>query len=204
MYFLYLSNLTSIHVISCREPNQLYILSLYLQSTMTDGRTTEEADVVATEGGGATRGTAEEEGDTEEEAVVTEGEEEEEEGDIEAEVREVGVATEGGGATRNTTEEEGDTEEEEGEDIEAEVNTLLYSICLRERNYIIVSGNMFIPLNVESRSQSCDVRGLSIKFVDSANKTHIMYHRLMKFCINKYQLSSTTHTQYDSLFLNID
>ena len=48
------------------------------------------------------------------------------------------------------------------------------------------------------------VRGLSVKFVDIANKTHIVYHRLMKFCINKYQLSDTMKTQYDSLFLNID
>ena len=48
------------------------------------------------------------------------------------------------------------------------------------------------------------VRGLSVKFVDTANKTRIMYHRRMKCCINKYQLSDTMHTQYNSVFLNID
>ena len=48
------------------------------------------------------------------------------------------------------------------------------------------------------------VRGLSVKFVDTANKSRIVYHRLMKFCINKYQLSGTMKTQYVSLFLNID
>ena len=32
----------------------------------------------------------------------------------------------------------------------------------------------------------------------------IVYHRLMKFCINEFQLSGTMKTQYDSLFLNID
>ena len=48
------------------------------------------------------------------------------------------------------------------------------------------------------------VRGLSVKFVDTANKTRTVYHRLMKFCINKYQLSGTIKTQYDSLFLTID
>ena len=35
-------------------------------------------------------------------------------------------------------------------------------------------------------------------------KTRIGYHRLMKFCINKYQLSGTLHTQYDGMFLKID
>ena len=48
------------------------------------------------------------------------------------------------------------------------------------------------------------IRGLSVKFVDTANKTRIVYHRLMKFCINKNQLSGTMKTQYDSFFLNID
>ena len=48
------------------------------------------------------------------------------------------------------------------------------------------------------------VRGLSVKFVDTANKTRIKYQRRMKFCINKYQLSGTMHTQYDSMFLHID
>ena len=48
------------------------------------------------------------------------------------------------------------------------------------------------------------VRGLSGKFADIANKTLIVYHRLRKFCMNKYQLSGTVHTQYDWMFLNID
>ena len=38
------------------------------------------------------------------------------------------------------------------------------------------------------------IRGLSVKFVDTANKTRIKYQRRMKFCINKYQLSGTMHT----------
>ena len=38
------------------------------------------------------------------------------------------------------------------------------------------------------------VRGLSGKFADTTNKTRNMYPRLKKFCINKYQLSSTTYT----------
>ena len=48
------------------------------------------------------------------------------------------------------------------------------------------------------------IRGLSVKFVDTANKTRIKYQRRMKFCINKYQLSGTMHTQYDSMILHID
>ena len=48
------------------------------------------------------------------------------------------------------------------------------------------------------------IRGLSVKFVDTANKTRIKYQRRMKFRINKYQLSGTMHTQYDSMFLHID
>ena len=48
------------------------------------------------------------------------------------------------------------------------------------------------------------IRGLSVKFVDTANKTRFVYHRLMKFCMNKNHLSGTMKTQYDSLFLNID
>ena len=39
-----------------------------------------------------------------------------------------------------------------------------------------------------------NVRGLSGKFADTANKTGNMYPRLKKFCINKYQLSSTNYT----------
>ena len=42
-----------------------------------------------------------------------------------------------------------------------------------------------------------DVRGLSGKFAETANKTRIVYHRLLKFCIHKYQISGTVHTQYD-------
>ena len=48
------------------------------------------------------------------------------------------------------------------------------------------------------------IRGLSVKFVDTANKTLIKYQRLIKVCINKYQLSGTMHKQYDSMFVNID
>ena len=57
--------------------------------------------------------------------------------------------------------------------------------------------------NLVIRSKS-EIRGLSGKFADTANKTRIVYHRLLKFCINKYQLSNTVHTQYDRMFLNID
>ena len=39
-----------------------------------------------------------------------------------------------------------------------------------------------------------DIRGLSVKFADTANKSRNMYPRLKKFCINKYQLSSTNYT----------
>ena len=49
-----------------------------------------------------------------------------------------------------------------------------------------------------------NVRGLSGKFADTANKTRIVYHRLLKICINNYQLSCTVQTQYDRMFLNID
>ena len=49
-----------------------------------------------------------------------------------------------------------------------------------------------------------NIRGLSGKFADTANKTCIVNHRLLKFCINKYQLSGTMDTQYDRMFLNID
>ena len=35
----------------------------------------------------------------------------------------------------------------------------------------------------------CNIRGLSGKFADIANKTRNMYHRLKKFCINKYEVS---------------
>ena len=38
------------------------------------------------------------------------------------------------------------------------------------------------------------VRGLSRKFADTANKTSNMYPTLKKFCIKKYQLSSTNYT----------
>ena len=41
------------------------------------------------------------------------------------------------------------------------------------------------------------VRGLSGKFADIANKRHIVYNRLMKVYINKYQLSGAMHIQYD-------
>ena len=37
------------------------------------------------------------------------------------------------------------------------------------------------------------IRGLSGKFADTANKTRNMYPRLKKFCIKKYQLSSTNY-----------
>ena len=43
-------------------------------------------------------------------------------------------------------------------------------------------------------SRRYNVRGLSGKFADTANKTRNMYPRLKKFCINKYQLSSTNYT----------
>ena len=39
-----------------------------------------------------------------------------------------------------------------------------------------------------------NIRGLSGKFADTANKTRNMYPRLKKFCIKKYQLSSTNYT----------
>ena len=55
----------------------------------------------------------------------------------------------------------------------------------------------------EAAFSNSNVRGLSVKFVDTANKTRIQYQRRMKFCINKYQLSGTMHTQYDSMFLHI-
>ena len=48
------------------------------------------------------------------------------------------------------------------------------------------------------------IRGLFGKFADTANKTRIVYHKLMKFYINKYQLSGTMLTQYDWMVLNID
>ena len=35
-------------------------------------------------------------------------------------------------------------------------------------------------------------------------KTRIVCHRLMKFRINKNQLSVTMHTQYEIMFLNVD
>ena len=44
------------------------------------------------------------------------------------------------------------------------------------------------------------IRGLSGKFADTANKTRIVYHRLMKFCMNKYQLSGLLRTKYDCMF----
>ena len=49
-----------------------------------------------------------------------------------------------------------------------------------------------------------DIRGLSEKLKYTANKTRIVYHRPMKFYMNKYQLSGTMNTQYNWLFLNID
>ena len=48
-----------------------------------------------------------------------------------------------------------------------------------------------------------ELRGLSGKFADTANKTRIVYHRQLKLCINKYPLAGTLHTQYDWMFLNI-
>ena len=48
------------------------------------------------------------------------------------------------------------------------------------------------------------IRWLSRKFADTTNKTRIVYHRLMKFCINKYQLSSISHTKFDWMFLKVD
>ena len=77
-----------------------------------------------------------------------------------------------------------------------------------------MQGKIFLSARVNSllvrseraydRLQTGCIRGLSVKFVDTANKTRIVYHRLMKFCINKYQLSGTMKTQHDSLFLKID
>ena len=49
-----------------------------------------------------------------------------------------------------------------------------------------------------------DIRGLSKMFADTANKTLIVYHRLMKFCINKYRLSDTLYAHYDRMFPTID
>ena len=44
------------------------------------------------------------------------------------------------------------------------------------------------------------LRGLSGNIADTANKTRIVYHRLMKFCMNKYQLSGLLRTKYDCMF----
>ena len=60
------------------------------------------------------------------------------------------------------------------------------------------------PRPLLSWPKNVNVRGLPVKFVDSANKIRINYHRLMKSCINRYKLSGIMHTQYELMFLNID
>ena len=57
--------------------------------------------------------------------------------------------------------------------------------------------------STKNTSKMHQVRGLSGKFADTANKPRIVYHRLLKFCIKEYQVSGTVHTQYDWMFLNI-
>ena len=57
---------------------------------------------------------------------------------------------------------------------------------------------------VKTSNRTLYTQGLSGKFADTAHITRIVYHRLLKFRIYKYQLSGTVHTQYDSMFLNID
>ena len=47
------------------------------------------------------------------------------------------------------------------------------------------------------------IRGLFVKFVDTANKTRIVYNCLMEFCINKYQLSGTSHAQYVFILVHV-
>ena len=61
-----------------------------------------------------------------------------------------------------------------------------------------------LPTKNCSYINALPVRGLSGKFADTANKTRNMYPRLKKFFINKYQLSSTNYTEYESLRLIID
>ena len=90
--------------------------------------------------------------------------------------------------------------------IENPLSTWLETSLQQKR--IILTIELSVVLNNEYdfifQHFTCILRGLSIKFVDTANKTRIVYQRLMEFCINKYQLSGNMHTQYDSVFLNID
>ena len=52
--------------------------------------------------------------------------------------------------------------------------------------------------------QIVHIRGFSGKFADTANEMRSVYSRQKKFCIIKYQLSSTYYAEYHSLLLIID